>query len=888
MLPEIFSGIFSQILSMSVTASFVVVAVLLLRLLLHRAPKIFSYVLWAAVLFRLLCPMTLSLPLSAVPQELSSGAILDSWSDRYVGKNVIYNDNLPEYVDALAAGNGVLVSSQGGNYLVLADDGVSAPHTVANTLLPKLAALWLAGVCAILLYSVISLVRLKNRLVGAVLLRDNIYLADHIETPFVLGLVRPKIYLPSHLAESEQGYIIMHEQCHISRHDIWFKPLGFAALAVHWFNPLVWLAFSLAVQDMEMACDERVLRDMEAQGLTSDIRCDYSESLLRLASGSRAMPAPLAFGEGDCGKRIKNLLNYKKPALWLVVVAAVVVAAACVLLMGDKIGQAEQAAQTFPISVQEGLEAAYEEVFDNYLWRTAADSYADYNIQEGKILNLQKVYESDDLLDDKLEIWAIEYRLRPENPENVALAGGTELEGGWLTQQCSMGDPLLVLAVRDTGSPELLTVLYDGEVGSSAISLECALRESLEGLGLIQAPTYDSEHVIVEFKMSTGETAKLFLSQPAKQGELGIWCVERWMGGNGNVYLTQPDMSLLSVNKYAESAANSVMTTQEYYAALQEQSDENLYKSSGVPITDPTNVAIRFIKWLGQSMITLDDLTVIENAAYEQFCELPISTYFGYITKFGSDEFPNIMQLDQAEYLTVDKDSERLAELGFDTADLPNGYCIYNPQHWSYSLFLTDEYSVEGSDEPLSPEYTYVLNNYMREKYHYSEDVAWITTNSREEFADYLSSMKEEQPFWITAQGDYVTSIKQLDEDSVKGSYAVNGSLSLQSPISGVNLSDFVDTWSSEHTGLDIEAAAGTDILAALAGTVAEAGWSGADGNVVLLDHGNGWQTLYAHCSQVLVNVGDVVKQGQRIALVGSTGRSTGAHLHFELRAEAK
>jgi hypothetical protein len=179
------------------------------------------------------------------------------------------------------------------------------------------------------------------------------------------------------------------------------------------------------------------------------------------------------------------------------------------------------------------------------------------------------------------------------------------------------------------------------------------------------------------------------LSQPAKQGELGIWCVERWMGGNGNVYLTQPDMSLLSVNKYAESAANSVMTTQEYYAALQEQSDENLYKSSGVPITDPTNVAIRFIKWLGQSMITLDDLTVIENAAYEQFCELPISTYFGYITKFGSDEFPNIMQLDQAEYLTVDKDSERLAELGFDTADLPNGYCIYNPQHWSYSLFLS-------------------------------------------------------------------------------------------------------------------------------------------------------------------------------------------------------
>jgi hypothetical protein len=595
------------------------------------------------------------------------------------------------------------------------------------------------------------------------------------------------------------------------------------------------------------------------------------------------MPAPLAFGEGDCSKRIKNLLNYKKPALGLVVVAAVVVAAACVLLMGDRAGQAE-AAQTFPISDNLSLDAAYMEVFDDYLWQTAANNYAEYNIQEGKILDLQKLYESADFAEDELEIWAIEYRLRPENPEDVALAGGTELEDGWLTQQCSMGDPLLVLAVQEDGTPKLLTVLYDGEVGNSATSLECALRENLESMGLVQAPTYDGAHVIVEFKLSTGETAKLFLSQPVKQGEWGIWCVERWMGGNGNVYLTQPDMSLLSANKYADSAAESAMTTQEYYAALQAESDENLYKSSGVPITDPTNVAIRFIKQLGQLMIRTDDLTVIEDATYEQFCEPPVSTYFGYITKVGGEDFPNIMHLDQAEYLTADKDAERLAELGIKQADMPNGYYIYNPQSWPYALFLADE----ADGDSFTTEYTYVPNDYAREKYHYDEDVTLVTTNSKDEFADYLSSMKVNPPFWVTTRGGYVTSINPLAENSVGDSLAISGLFELQAPIVGINLTDYADTWSSTHTGLDIEAAEGTEILAALAGTVVEAGWSGADGNVVLLDHGNGRQTFYAHCSQVLVNVGDVVKQGQRIALVGSTGDSTGAHLHFELRAEAK
>ena len=179
---------------------------------------------------------------------------------------------------------------------------------------------WLTGMALLLLYSVISLLRLRRRLVGAVRLEDNIYLADYIPSPFVMGLFRPKIYLPSTLTETERGYILRHEQYHLRRRDHVVKLLSFLALCVHWFNPLMWAAFILAGKDMEMSCDEAVVRE-----LGEDIRADYSASLLSLATGRRIVAGmPLAFGEGDTGSRIRNLLNWKRPQPWIIAVCAVV------------------------------------------------------------------------------------------------------------------------------------------------------------------------------------------------------------------------------------------------------------------------------------------------------------------------------------------------------------------------------------------------------------------------------------------------------------------------------------------------------------------------------------------------------------------------------------
>ena len=183
-----------------------------------------------------------------------------------------------------------------------------------------LTLIWLAGMALLLAYSLVSLLRLRRRLVGAVRLRDNIYLADHIPSPFVMGLIRPKIYLPSDLRETERGYILRHEQYHIRRRDHLVKFLSFLALCIHWFNPLVWAAFVLSGKDMEMSCDEAVVK-----ALGEEIRADYSASLLSLATGRRIVAGmPLAFGEGDTGSRIRNLLSWKRPRPWVMAVCAVV------------------------------------------------------------------------------------------------------------------------------------------------------------------------------------------------------------------------------------------------------------------------------------------------------------------------------------------------------------------------------------------------------------------------------------------------------------------------------------------------------------------------------------------------------------------------------------
>ncbi len=179
-----------------------------------------------------------------------------------------------------------------------------------------------------LVYSIIQLINLKKKLVGSTPLVDNIYIADHIKNPFVIGVILHKIYLPSNISDIEKEYILAHEKHHIKRLDHITRILGFIALMLHWFNPLVWVAFILSGKDMEMSCDEAVMKKMDR-----DIRLEYSKSLLHFASNKKLITAtPLAFGEGDTKERVKNVIKYRKPTIWVSIVTIIVVICVVVVL----------------------------------------------------------------------------------------------------------------------------------------------------------------------------------------------------------------------------------------------------------------------------------------------------------------------------------------------------------------------------------------------------------------------------------------------------------------------------------------------------------------------------------------------------------------------------
>lgn len=312
-----------KILNMSLTASVTILVVLLARLLLARAPKIFRYVLWSVVLFRLLCPITIASSVSLL--RMFDTAVTETGSMEYIPSNIAYADW--EEVPLPAGGDkaeGTAEQTEPPQSPRKTSAGSVKLHVVIATYV------WMSGMTLMLVYSGISLFRLRRRLVGAVCIRNRIYEADDVASPFVIGILQPRIYLPSALSEKERDYILLHERTHIRRGDHIVKLLFFLALVVHWFNPLVWLAFRLMEKDMEMSCDEAVMKHMDG-----DIRAEYSRSLLGLATGKKIIAGtPLAFGEGDTRARIKNVMRYHKPAI-VVVVLAVVIVIVLVLALGS-------------------------------------------------------------------------------------------------------------------------------------------------------------------------------------------------------------------------------------------------------------------------------------------------------------------------------------------------------------------------------------------------------------------------------------------------------------------------------------------------------------------------------------------------------------------------
>ena len=307
------SGIFLKLLNLSISASWLVLVVLALRLVLKRAPRWVNVLLWGMVALRLMLPLSIESALSLIP------------SAETLSPEVVRFDPAPTITSGVEFIDNAVNPS-------LSESFAAAPLASVNLLYvwTYLAGwVWLIGLAAMLLYALVSYLRLRRRVSASIPLRENIYVCDEVASPFILGILRPRIYLPSMLDEAQRGSVLSHERAHLARRDHWWKPLGFALLAVYWFNPLLWLAYTLLCRDIELACDERVLCGMDAGQVKA-----YSSALLACSVPRRMIAAcPLAFGEVGVGARVKNALRYKKPAFWVVAVSVVVctVVAVCFL-----------------------------------------------------------------------------------------------------------------------------------------------------------------------------------------------------------------------------------------------------------------------------------------------------------------------------------------------------------------------------------------------------------------------------------------------------------------------------------------------------------------------------------------------------------------------------
>ena len=294
--------LFLKIVNMSISASYLVLAVLLLRLVLKKAPKWVSVLLWGFVAVRLICPVSFESVLSLIPSaQTISPQIMKDWT--------------PEISTSIEHLNTV-------DYPSITVSFAQNPYASANPLqilIPLATIAWLVGIAAMLIYTAISYMLLRRKVSTAVLLKDNIFQSENVASPFVLGIIKPKIYLPFQMDGQALEYVIAHEQAHIRRKDHWWKPLGFLLLAIHWFNPLMWLGYILLCRDIELACDEKVIKTMD-----SEAKADYTQALVACSISRRSIAAcPLAFGEVGVKARVKSVMHYKKPAFWIIAAAVV-------------------------------------------------------------------------------------------------------------------------------------------------------------------------------------------------------------------------------------------------------------------------------------------------------------------------------------------------------------------------------------------------------------------------------------------------------------------------------------------------------------------------------------------------------------------------------------
>ena len=414
--------LFLKIINMSISASWLVLGVLILRFVLKKAPKWVNILLWGIVAIRLICPFSFESALSLIPSAETFPEKVISGPSFDVQTGITPVDNrINDYL--------------GDRYF----EGVTVPANNGNNIMTILTIVWTIGILLLVAYTVISYWRLRRKVDTAVRYKDNIFQSENVKSPFVLGIIKPRIYLPFNMNGQDLEHVVAHEQAHIHRKDHWWKPFGFLLLTIHWFNPLVWLAYVLLCRDIELACDEKVIKE-----LGNEQRADYTQALVACSVNRRMIAAcPLAFGEVGVKDRVKSVMNYKKPAFWGVVLAVIVCVFVAVCFL------------TNPVTKNNGTDGTVTEWFD-YL------ETPDEMVWDGRLeINLP-------------EFPGVTFRWYPEKMEAVTEEGIVPLFHGmpiWNTYFCDLtGDRIPDLCSTYTfgsGIIDSRIIIYDYANGAS-------------------------------------------------------------------------------------------------------------------------------------------------------------------------------------------------------------------------------------------------------------------------------------------------------------------------------------------------------------------------------------------------------------------------------------
>ena len=433
--------VFLKVLNMGLTAGFLILAVMVLRLFLKKAPRWIVCLLWALVAFKLVCPFSPESAFSLIPSR----------------------EPLPEKImtgNSFEVNTGIgIVDTPVNAYL---EDhyyeGVTVPEDNGNRMMNLFGVVWAAGVVLMLLYSLVSYYRLYRATRVCICTEKNIYRCDRIDTPFILGIVRPRIYLPSGMDKEQAACVTAHEKAHLRRRDHLWKPAGFLLLSVYWFQPLCWVSYILLCRDIELACDEKVIRTLGRED-----RKAYAEALLSCSIRQSILAAcPLAFGEAGVKERVKKVLYYKKPAFRIILAAIVccIIAAVCFLTAPKEAGEST--------SHEEETAAYMEDVRMRAEWyaktayQTALEGPDNYDYKSWRVKYWEKCYTYDDLEGKVYEVYRFDYEFLSGSPEDVVLAGGMAVtEDGWVTPDYP--DSRYLVYERDGEKRTFVTMLFEND-----------------------------------------------------------------------------------------------------------------------------------------------------------------------------------------------------------------------------------------------------------------------------------------------------------------------------------------------------------------------------------------------------------------------------------------